>query len=87
MASYRKRVRYTLELHFSGEEERDAFSKRLMSAVRQLLSPTGAARVDNTALMSALFDAVEKTSASSPTASAESSLSSSCSSFQRNSGE
>lgn len=86
MASYRKRVRYTLELHFSGEEERDAFSKRL-SAVRQLLSPTGAARVDNTALMSALFDAVEKTSASSPTASAESSLSSSCSSFQRNSGE
>ena len=86
MASYRKRVRYTLEFHFSGEEERDAFSKRL-SAVRQLLSPTGAARVDNTALMSALFDAVEKTSASSPTASAESSLSSSCSSFQRNSGE
>ena len=87
MASNRKRVRYTLELHFSGEEERDAFSTRLR-AVRQLLSPTGAARVDNTALMSALFDAVERTSASSqPTASAESSLSSSCSSFQRNSGE
>lgn len=72
-------MRYTLELHFSGEEEREAFSKRL-SAVRQLLSP-GTARVDNTALMSALFDAVEETSSSQPTG-----TSSSCTSFQRNSG-
>jgi len=79
MAGNRKRVRYTLELHFSGEEEREAFSRRL-SAVRQLLSPPGVARVDNTALMSALFDAVEEARASSqPTGP------SACRSFQSNS--
>ena len=56
----RKRVRSTIELHFSDEEEREAFQHRF-GAVRQLLSPPGAAaKVGNTTLLNKLFDSVEK---------------------------
>lgn len=57
----RKRVRYTLDVHFSSQEEKEAFVRRLKS-VRELLTPAGCPPMDNHGLMSALFDAVEESS-------------------------
>ena len=54
----RKRVRYTLDVHFSSQEEKETFVRRVKS-VRDLLTPAGHPHVDNHGLMSALFDAVE----------------------------
>ena len=54
----RKRVRYTLDVHFSTQEEKETFVRRLKS-VRELLTPAGCAPMDNHSLMSAMFDAVE----------------------------
>ena len=58
MASGRKRVRYTLDIHFRDGAEKDAFVKRL-GTVRSLLSSGNASSVDNFGLMSAMFDIVE----------------------------
>ena len=52
-------MRYTLDIHFSVEAEKDAFLRRL-SSVRELLSGgEGLAAIDNYGLMSAMFDIVE----------------------------
>ncbi len=59
MSARRKRVRYTLDIHFSVEAEKDAFVKRLNS-VREILSEgEGLASIDNLGLMSSMFDLVE----------------------------
>ena len=59
MATRKKRVRYTLDVHFSCEVEKDAFVRRLKS-VRVLLSgEENLAAIDNFGLMSAMFDIVE----------------------------
>ena len=60
MANSRKRarVRYSLEINFCYEAEREAFVKRLAD-IRQSLSPPGSV-LDNSTLMSALFDAADK---------------------------
>ena len=52
-------MRYTFDVHFGGEAEKDAFVRRL-SNVRSLLSGgEGLAAMDNFGLMSAIFDIVE----------------------------
>ena len=58
MASSRKRVRYSFDVHFLSSEEREAFQQRLKE-VRQRLTPPGSSPIDNCSLMLALFDAVE----------------------------
>lgn len=79
-----KRVRYTLDIHFSVEAEKDAFKRRL-SSVRALLSGgESVASIDNYGLMSAMFDIVEGTV--SPTSSAGNSRQITRS-FMRNSGK
>ena len=59
MSGRRKRIRYTLDIHFGLEAEKDVFLKRL-SAVRDILSGgESLASIDNFGLMSAMFDIVE----------------------------
>lgn len=59
MSARKKRVRYTLDVHFSVEAEKDAFVRRL-GAVRKLLSgDESMLSIDNYGLMSAMFDIVE----------------------------
>ena len=49
-------MRYTMDIHFGVEAEKDAFVRRL-SSVRTLLSGDGSmASIDNFGLMSAMFD-------------------------------
>ena len=68
MSSRRKRVRYTFDIHFSAEAEKDAFIKRL-SSVRTLLSMGESnAAMDNFGMMSAMFDLVEGFVPSAPSA-------------------
>ena len=54
----RKRVRYTYDVHFVNQEEKEAFLQRLKN-VRQLLTPAGCPSLDNCSLFNALCDAVE----------------------------
>lgn len=58
MSARRKRVRYTLDVHFAVEAEKAAFVSRLQG-VRGLLS--GGEGMDNFGVMSAMFDMVERT--------------------------
>ena len=52
-------MRYTLDIHFSVEAEKDVFLKRLR-CVRALLSgEESVAAIDNFGLLSAMFDIVE----------------------------
>ena len=82
MASGRKRPpRYTLDVHFASEQEKEAFTERL-KAVRQLLTPAGSRPIDNCSLLNALFDAAEGAGAPQPTAGGSFSKS-----FMRNNGE
>ena len=54
----RKRpARYTLDVHFASEEEKEAFIARL-KAVQELLTPAGSRLIDNCSLLNT-FDAVE----------------------------
>ena len=82
MASSRKRVRYTLDVHFSNLEEKEAFQTRLKNA-RELLTPSGCLPIDNISLMNALLEAVEKREPSQDTEPAETYSRT----FLRNSGE
>lgn len=83
MASKRKRVRYTLDIHFSVEAEKDAFIRRL-SSVRTLLSSVESqASIDNFGLLSAMFDIVEGAIPPAPSAGNERQTTQS---FMRNSG-
>ena len=50
--------RYTLDVHFTSEEEKVAFTARLKT-VRELLTPAGTRPIDNCSLLNALFDAAE----------------------------
>ena len=59
-SSSRKRVRYTLDVHFGTPEEKEAFVHR-MKHVRQLLSHAGNPCADNYSFMNSLFEAVEDT--------------------------
>ena len=81
MASSRKRVRYTFDVHFGNLEEKEAFLQRLQS-VRQLLTPAGSPSLDNCSLFNALCDAVEGTPQPS-----DPSAEPSTKSFMRNSGK
>ena len=84
--SGRKRVRSTVEVHFTSGSEKDAFQRRL-EHIRQRLMPTGSSTaLDNRSLLEAMFDIVE--GAVPPTSSfPPGERASSTQSFQRNSGE
>ena len=82
--STRKRVRYTLDVHFVTTEEKDVFVQRLNN-VRRLLTPAGSPLLDNFSLMSAFCDAVEGDSSSSQTSA--SSVCPTVKSFMSNSGK
>ena len=58
MATSRKRVRYTMDVHFVDEEEKQAFLGRLKH-VRELLKPSGSPLLDNFSLLSTLCASVE----------------------------
>ena len=80
----RKRVCYTLDIHFGVEEEKEAFVRRL-KVVRALISgEQGVLAVDNLGLMSAMFDVVE---AAMPQASSAGNKQESVQSFMRNNGK
>ena len=77
-------MRYTMDIHFGVEAEKDAFVRRL-SSVRTLLSGDGSmASIDNFGLMSAMFDIVEGVVPPSPVAANERQTTLS---FMRNSGK
>ena len=59
----RKRVRYSFDVHFASQEEREIFQQRLRS-VRQLLTPPGSPPLDNCSLFNVLCDIAEDTSGS-----------------------
>ena len=60
MATLRKkRVRFTLDLNFTSDAEKDAFCGRL-SDVRDQITPSGSHTLNNRELLSALFDLVDK---------------------------
>ena len=54
-AGRRKRVRFTLDVTFESEVAKQAFSDKL-TAVRNLLTPRGANKLDNHDFLLALFD-------------------------------
>ena len=83
MASRRKRVRYTLDIHFGDVAEKDAFVKRL-GTVRSLLSSGNVSSVDNFGLMTAMFEIVEGVASWSSSAGNERQT---VQSFMRNSGK
>ena len=86
MASGRKRPpRYSFDVHFVSEEEKEAFIARLKS-VRQLLTPAESRPIDNCSLLNALFDVAEG-HASQPTSQNETSVPSGPKSFMRDNGK
>ncbi len=64
--SSRKRVRYTFDIHFLDQMEKEAFQQRLKN-IRELLTPAGRPPLDNLSLINTLFDSVEGHSISHPT--------------------
>ena len=77
-------MRYTLDVHFGVEAEKDAFIRRLNS-VRTLLSgDESMASIDNFGLLSAMFDIVEGVVPPPPMAGNERQTTMS---FMRNSGK
>ena len=79
--SKRKRVRFTLDVNFTTEAEKDAFGAQL-SAVRDRLTPRGSPMLNNHDLLLALFDL-----ASNKPSSSESQQYPSSGSFLRNAGQ
>ena len=77
-----KRVRYTFDVHFTSQDEKDAFLVKLKS-VRQKLTPPGSPSLDNCSLFSVLCDAVLTDAPSTSDPAAEGSSQS----FMRNSGK
>ena len=57
--SRRKRVRFTLDVNFTSEAEKEAFCGRL-SVVRDQLTPSGSQTFNNYELLLALFDLAGK---------------------------
>ena len=60
----RRRIRYTLDVHFNTQEDKEAFLLRL-KGVRERLSPVGCPPMDNHGLLSAMCDAVEESTSQS----------------------
>ena len=58
VSEQRKRVRYTFDVCFMSQQQKDDFKARLGS-VRDLLSPQGGPKLDNLGLMTALFELAE----------------------------
>ena len=58
-ATRKKRVRFTIDANFTSENEKQDFCSRL-SSIRDLLTPPGSAKLDNQALLLALFDCAKK---------------------------
>ena len=58
--SRKERVRFTLDLNFTSDAEKDAFCGRL-SAVRDQITPSGSHTLNNCELLSALFDLLTNT--------------------------
>lgn len=54
----RKRIRYTFDVSFTSQQQKDDFKARL-SSVRDLLSPQGGSNLDNLSLMTVLFALAE----------------------------
>ena len=79
----KKRVRYTFDVCFSSQQQKDDF-KAGLTAVRDLLSPQGVPKLDNHSLMMALFELAEAPRARQ--SGATETLSGSCS-FLPNSGK
>ena len=66
MAVSRKRVRLSIDVNFTCQEQKDSFCNRL-SEVRKLLTQPGSRLIDNLSLLVTLFDLVsESPSASTP---------------------
>ena len=65
MASSRKRVRLSFDLHFTCEEQKQAFCNRI-SVVKTLLTPPGSRVIDNMSMLNALFDMVSSHDSLSP---------------------
>ena len=81
-SSSRKRVRYTFDVHFTSQGEKDAFLRRLKN-VRELLTPAGSPSLDNCSLFSALCDSFEGASQTAAPAVTDSSTEPSTKSFLR----
>ena len=83
MSSRRKRVRYTLDVHFDVEAEKDAFLRRLSGVKAQLSGDGSQGSIDNHGLLSAMMDIVE---GASPPASSPGNRRQTTQSFMRDSG-
>ena len=64
-SSSKKRKRYSFNLSFADQEEKDAFLRRLQN-VRKLLTPVGAPLLENQNLVYALLDLAEAGSHPTP---------------------
>ena len=53
------RIRHRIETDCKTEAEKEALSRRLDS-IRQLLTPEGSRSIDNSTLLNAMFDIVER---------------------------
>ena len=59
-SSHRKRVRYTFDIQFTSQEEKETFQRRLKS-IRERLTPTGSpSLIDNHSLMTSCLDAIDR---------------------------
>ena len=83
MATSRKRIRYTFDVHFATHEEKEAFLTRLKN-VRQLLTPEGCPSLDNCSVFNALCDTFEGVS---PESTPDTNTGASTKSFMQNSGK
>lgn len=77
-------MRYTLDIHFGVEAEKDAFVRRLSSVRATLSGDESVAAIDNFGLMAAMFDIVEGVVPPAPSAGNERQTTQS---FMRNSGK
>ena len=84
-ASRKKRVRFTIDINFAREADKEAFSERL-KAVRDLLTPRGSQTLNNYELLLALFDQVGRDHSSAQSSHQPDKFPSS-GSFLRNSGQ
>lgn len=81
--SRKKRVRFTMDVNFTSEAEKDAFCGRL-SAVRDKLTPSGSQALNYYELLLALFDLAGK---HTPTSTLPSQQCRSSGSFLKNAGQ
>ena len=58
-ATRKKRTRFTLDVYFGSEMEKEAFCTRL-DAIRDLMTPPGSAKLNTRTLLLALFDCAQR---------------------------